>query len=113
MRTDPSSRDMRREKTAKLADQRRSAPEAKRSSDKTQRGVQVAANSKTKGKTADVAERTKTKTADSRERRPSNVSSAARGSRPGNVRVAANGRAPAERACTQSKGSGRKGCRQA
>jgi hypothetical protein len=112
MRMDPSSRDMRREKAAKLDDQRGSAPAMKRSADKTSRGVQLAANSKAKGKTVDVSERTKTKTADSRERRPSNVSSAAR-QRSGNVRVAANGRTAAEKSCSQGKASGRKSCRQA
>src|SRR5262245_16917788 len=111
MRMDPSAHDMRREKVAKLDEPRGNAREAKRNSDKMPRG-RVAANAKAKGKTADAAERTKSKTADSRERRPSSVSSAARRPRAGDVRLAANGR-PAERSCSQAKGSGRKACRQA
>jgi Transglycosylase SLT domain len=61
MRMDPSSRDMRREKVAKL-DRRGNASATQRSTDKTPRGVQVAANSK--AKTADAAERKKSNTAD-------------------------------------------------
>jgi Transglycosylase SLT domain len=112
MRTDPSSRDMRREKVAKLDEKRGNASAMKRSTDKSPRGAQVAANPrKAKGKTADVAERTKTKTADSRERRPTNVSSAAR--QPSSGKVAANRQTAAEKSCSQAKGSARKSCRQA
>ncbi|MFL5028406.1 MAG: transglycosylase SLT domain-containing protein [Xanthobacteraceae bacterium] len=113
MRMDRSSRDMRRDKVAKLADQRGSAPEAKRSPEKASRVQTAAISAKAKGKTVDVAERTKTKTADSRERRPSNVSSAARTPRSGKVRAAANGQTAAEKSCSQTKVSGRKSCRQA
>lgn len=122
MRMDRSSRDMRREKVAKVDEKRGRASEAKRSPENASR-VQVAANSKAKtadktktadkAKTADAAERKKTKTADSRDRQPSNVSSAARTARSGKVRVAANGQTAAEKSCSQAKASGRKSCRQA
>jgi uncharacterized protein GlcG (DUF336 family) len=94
MRMDPSSRDMRREKVAKL-DERGNAPAMQRSTDKTPRGVQVAANSK--AKTADAAERKKSKTADSVAKldRRGNASATQRSTdkTPRGVQVAANSKA--------------------
>jgi hypothetical protein len=129
MRMDPSSRDMRREKVARLDDKRAADSKAKgkdvaertktRTADRSSRDMRRekvaklddkrAADSKAKGK--DAAERTKAKTADARDRRPSNVSSAARQPRSGKLRVAANGRTAAEKSCSQAKS--RKACRQA